>query len=366
MGYRLNTGEMATGQMVIVIARWLLVLAGLLVAVWNPDPLPQLRIQIAVILLVAIANFVMHAQLLRRRTTLEPVAYAASVGDLLVITLLVASQGGFASNIFVFYFPAILAISVAFPTERAAVLCAIGICLAVGVSEFGNAAGGLSLLERGVALAATAVIGNAYWRLHRDRIQPGATQKTEAKADVFWGQIAAIWARWAIVLGGAGMVLWQASDTAQLALGILPVIVLLAANFYLHGRYLVERPANARLTLVASCLDLGMVVLLFFSWTGAPGLGNPSYLLLYPIVFSVGLVFPPRLSWPFTAATLVLYGVLAMPVADMKMLVVRLIMLVAVCGLATLYWRSVRRTGVQDANEENAIGQVAWRSVLAG
>jgi len=85
--------------MVIVIARWLLVLEGLLVAVWRPEPLPQLRVQIAVILLVAIANFVMHAQLLRQRQTLQLVAYAASIGDLLVISLLVASQGGFASNL---------------------------------------------------------------------------------------------------------------------------------------------------------------------------------------------------------------------------------------------------------------------------
>jgi len=354
--------EMATGQMVIAIARWLLVLVGLLVAVWNPDPLPQLRIQVAVILLVAIANFVMHAQLLRQRSTLEPVAYAASIGDLLVISLLVASQGGFASNIFVFYFPAILAISVAFETKRAAALCAVGVCLALGVSELG-ASDGLSLLERGLALSATAVIGNAYWRLHRDRIQPGATPKTEARADLFWGQIASIWARWAIVLGGAAMVLWQASDTAQLALGILPVVALLAVNFYLHGRYLVERPANARLTLLASGLDLGMLTLLFFSWTGTRGLGNPSFLLLYPIVFSVALVFPPRISWPFTAASLMLYVLLAMPVADLKMLVVRLIMLVAVCGLATLYWRSVRRQGGQDV--ESTFDQVAWRSALA-
>lgn len=352
--------ELATGQMVIVVARWLLVLVGLLVAVWNPDPLPQLRVQIGVILLVAIANFVMHAQLLRKRQTLEFVAYAASVGDLLVISLLVASQGGFASNVFVFYFPAILAISVAFPTRRAVALCGIGLFLALGVSAFGKF-DGVSLVERGFALAATAVIGNAYWRLHRDRIQPRGSRKLEAKSDVFWGQIAAIWARWAIVLGGAALVLSQANDAGQLAVGILPVVVLLITNFYLHGRYLVERPANATLTLLASGLDVAMLALLFFSWTGAVGLANPCYLLLYPIVFSVALVFPPRIAWPFAAASMGLYTLLAMPVADPKILVVRLITLVAVCGLATLYWRSVRRHGAQD----EIVERVAWQSALA-
>src|SRR5205085_6068428 len=123
--------EMARGQTVIVVARWLLVLVGLLVAVWSPESLPQLRIQVAVVLLVAIANFVMHAQLLRRRPTIQGIAYGASLGDLLVISLLIAVQGGFKSNLFVFYFPAVLAIAVAFPTRHAAGLCVIAVCLAL-------------------------------------------------------------------------------------------------------------------------------------------------------------------------------------------------------------------------------------------
>ena len=64
---------------------FLLVLLGLMIAIWNPDPLPILRVEIGVVLLVAIANFVMHAQLLRRRPQIEAVAYGASLGDLLVI-----------------------------------------------------------------------------------------------------------------------------------------------------------------------------------------------------------------------------------------------------------------------------------------
>jgi hypothetical protein len=351
------SAEMALGQMVIVVARWLLVLVGLLVAVWNPDPLPQLRVQIGVILFVAIANFVMQAQLLRKRQTLDVVAYAASIADLLVISLLVASQGGFASNVFVFYFPAMLAISVAFPTRQSAALCAVGVCLAVGVSAFGTF-DVLSLVMRGLALAATGVIGNAYWRLHREHLKQG-----QDRADIFWGQVAAIWARWAIVVGGAALVLSQASDPGQLAIGIVPVVALLITNFYLHGRYLIEKPANARLTLLASGLDLGMLGLLFFSWTHTPGLGNPCYLLLYPILFSVGLVFRPRISWPFTAATLALYGLLAQPVADPKALAVRLITLVAVSGLASLYWRSIRQQGAED--ETLGAQAVAWKSALA-
>lgn len=280
----------------------------------------------------------MQAQLLRKRQTLDVVAYAASIADLLVISLLVASQGGFASNVFVFYFPAMLAISVAFPTRQSAVLCGVGVCLALGVSAFGTS-DALPLVIRALALAAMAVIGNAYWRLHREHLRHAAD-----KADLFWGQVAAIWARWAIVVGGAAL-------------------VLAITNFYLHGRYLIEKPANASLTLLASGLDLAMLSVLFFSWTGKAGLGNPCYVLLYPLVFSVGLVFPPRTSWPFTAATLALYVGLAQPVTDLKMLVVRLIALVAVSGLASLYWRSIRQRGAED--ETRGAEKVAWKSALA-
>src|ERR1041384_3858341 len=103
--FKVNPSELERDQSVIVYARWLLVLAGLLVTVWNPDGLGQLRLQIGVVLVVAIANFITHAQLLRKRPTIHAVAFAASVGDLLMISLLVLAQGGFASTTFVFFFP---------------------------------------------------------------------------------------------------------------------------------------------------------------------------------------------------------------------------------------------------------------------
>jgi hypothetical protein len=362
--------ELARGQIVIVFARWLLVFIGLLVALWNPDPLPQLRIQIGVVLLVAIANFVMHAQLLRRRPTIEAVAYAASLGDLLVISLLVLSQGGFSSNLFVFYFPAVLAIAVAFPTLQAVGLSAIAIFLATTVGVPG-APGAEELVLRAVAIAAVGLIGNAYWRLHRARIQPSANPNREDAHDLFWGQVATLWARWAIIIGGAVLVLSRSASTTELAVGIMPVVILLVVNFYLHGRYLMERPANAVLALLASGLDLAMVAVLFVTWSGAGGLANPSFLYLYPLVFSVGLVFPPRVSWGFAAACLLLYVLLVLPSGfasqgDLKVLVVRLVTLAAMGGLGSLYWRIVRReTRTGSGNETAAAASLAWHAAGA-
>jgi hypothetical protein len=363
--------ELASGQLVIVVARWVLVLVGLLIALWHPDPLPELRVEIGVILLVAIANFVMHAQLLRRKPPLEAVAYGTSLGDLLVISLLVTAQGGFAATTFVFFFPAVLAIAVAFPTARAAALSAIAVFLALIVGAPG-APGAEPLLLRGLALAAVAVIGNSYWRLHRDRMHPSLTPRREAAADLFWGQVATFWARWAIVLGGALLVLSRARTTADLALGILPVVALLVVNFYLHGRYLVERPANTALTLLASCFDLAMLALLFSGWSGAPGVGNPYYVLLYPMVFSVTLVFPPRLSAPYTLAALGLFALLVLPASvgsesDLKTLLVRVVTLAATGGLGTLYWRTVRRRrSPMEAYDEQTAAALAWNPARAG
>src|SRR3982750_4843342 len=78
------SNEMVRGQMIIVLARWLLVLTGLMVALWDAARLRELQVEIGVLLLVAIANFHLHAQLVRRRPTLPMVALGASMADLLV------------------------------------------------------------------------------------------------------------------------------------------------------------------------------------------------------------------------------------------------------------------------------------------
>ena len=64
--------ELRHGQIVIIIARWILVVSGLLLAMWNPAPMGSLRIQIVFILGVAMVNFYLHAQVLMGRPTIIP------------------------------------------------------------------------------------------------------------------------------------------------------------------------------------------------------------------------------------------------------------------------------------------------------
>ena len=362
--------EFQRGQMIIVLARWILVLAGLMVALWSPQKLSELQIEVGVLLLVAIANFHLHAQLVQRRPTLPLIARAASIGDLVVITLLVALQGGASSNLYVFYLPALLAIAVAFRTEEAAALASLGVFLYAVVGIYSRVPSDVLLL-RLLMLAAVVVIGNTYWRLHRERITSTLSARKEDAQDLFFGQAAALWARWFAVIGGALFVLARATTTDELARNIVPVVALLFMNFYLHGRYLVEQPANRRLTLLASGLDLVLISGLFITWSGKSGLDNPAFILFYPLVFSFALVFPPRIAGAFTLATLALYAGLVLPsgIADtgeLKVLVERVLILIAMGGLGTIYWRMVRREVRGNAETSDTHSTLAWRTASAG
>ena len=163
--------ELTHGQHVVVAARWILVGAGLLLALWNPEAMPELRVQIALILGLAMANFFLHSRLLMGKPIPPVVAYAATGIDIAVISVLVIADGGLASGLYVFYFPALLALSVAFRTEVTAVFAAsaIGLYGLIGLPSAVGAEDGAALVTRMLMLAAIAVCGNVYWRVERDR-----------------------------------------------------------------------------------------------------------------------------------------------------------------------------------------------------
>jgi hypothetical protein len=177
--------------MVIIAARWMLVGAGLLLALWNPealtnpDAMGDLRIQVTLILGLAVANFFLHAQVLMRKPVLAPVAYAASAADIAVISLVVVVNGGFDADPFVFYFPAVLALSVAFRTKVAFTFAGAAIAI-YGLISLGTTTSddGAVLITRMLMIAAVAVCGNVYWRTERDRRLVGAKTREELRAQV--------------------------------------------------------------------------------------------------------------------------------------------------------------------------------------
>lgn len=167
--------DLTYGQGVIIAARWILVVAGLMLAFWNPGEIGELRFQIVLVMGLSVANFYLHSQVLMGRPSIPAVVLGASAADIVVISLIVATQGGFASNLYVFYFPALLALSVTFRTRVTVVFAAVTVAVYAAIASPAIVTDdGQVLVTRLLILAAVAVCGNMYWRIERDRRQAAA------------------------------------------------------------------------------------------------------------------------------------------------------------------------------------------------
>ena len=168
-----NVSPLAEGQMVIIVARWILVLSGLFLVLCDTQSVPMntIRFEIMVILLLAVSNFYLVAQVLTKRRTLDAVLYGMGIADLAVITLIIVAQQGFASNVYTFYFPAMLAFSVVFPTvELYVFLCGtVGVYGFIGLVTLQTTDDFQTLVIRLLMLAAVAVCGNYFARIERNR-----------------------------------------------------------------------------------------------------------------------------------------------------------------------------------------------------
>jgi hypothetical protein len=168
-----SVSPLAEGQMVIIVARWILVLSGLFLALCDTQSVSMntIRFEIMVILLLAVSNFYLVAQVLTKRQTLDTVLYGMGIADLAVITLIIIAQQGFASNVYTFYFPAMLAFSVVFPTvELYIFLCGtVGAYGFIGLLTLQTPGDLQTLTIRLMMLTAVAVCGNYFARIERNR-----------------------------------------------------------------------------------------------------------------------------------------------------------------------------------------------------
>ncbi len=169
-GWTKDAKDMMDGQGILVTARWILVGAGLLLALWNPDALGELKVEIGLILTLAVANFFLHVQMLREQPPRKWVAYLASAADIVAITAIVFVSGGAESGLYTFYFPALIAIAVAFPVGASLVLSAgaiglYGLVLAAGMGGSDDPL----LVVRLVMMVAVVVCGVVYRNIERER-----------------------------------------------------------------------------------------------------------------------------------------------------------------------------------------------------
>jgi len=174
----------------------------------------------------------------------------------------------------------------------------------------------------------------------------------EAAEDIFFGQVVMIWARWFVIAGAAIVTLLQATEISDLTSATAFVVGLMAINFFVHGRYLMELPANRSMLLALSLLDLLIITSIVVSGVGGGerGLASPYFIFYYPVVLAVAFVFQPRMSAALIILTLAAYGIASSSVDSglinnsvlLERLVARMISLGATGGLAAFYWRIQR------------------------
>lgn len=171
----------------------------------------------------------------------------------------------------------------------------------------------------------------------------------EAAEDIYFGQAVIIWARWFVILAAAILALWSSDSTGGLALRAAMVIGLMALNFFLHGRSIMERPVNKQLLLAISLFDLAIVGGMIAFW-GVAGVPSQLYVLYYPLVFGVALVFQPRQSAVISGLAVMSYlaiCVISDPAflghsLEAKAVAMRVITICATAALGTYYWRIQR------------------------
>ncbi|MFN2256104.1 MAG: hypothetical protein ACK2U6_17830 [Candidatus Promineifilaceae bacterium] len=177
------------------------------------------------------------------------------------------------------------------------------------------------------------------------------TSEQEASEDIFFGQLVIIYARWFVVIAMTILALWTSTTLNQMVIGIVLIVPLIALNFFVHGRYLMEKPANRLLLIMLGILDATVITLIIAFWPGAKGLYSQFYVFYYPIILAFAFVFPGRLSIIYTIFVLLLYSaicVLFSPefLADMtevERLSIRLIT-IAATGMIGVYYYRIQRS----------------------
>ena len=176
------------------------------------------------------------------------------------------------------------------------------------------------------------------------------TGAQEAAEDVYFGQVVANWARWFIIGAGIVLVLWTATEPTRLVVGIIPVVILMAINFYLHGRSFAEKPANRAMITLTSVLDIALITVVVLFWPGAAEIKSVFFVMYYPVILAFAFIMPPKVTLAYTVLAVAAYAgasIAADPglvtnVVEIESLVTRVITLAAMGALGTYYWRTQR------------------------
>ena len=353
--------DLRQGHSVIIAARWMLVAAGLMFVLYRQQSVSHLTVGVLAILGIAALNFWLHCRPLTNQPVGPQWAYCASAADLAVISGLMLIEGSQMSKAYAFYYPAILGYSLVFPTVVSTVLTGAVLAFVLVTGSFGVLDERV-LVVRLLTLATTAFIGWRYRRVEKQRrdrraqasstrtVYASESSRIEAQEDIFYGQIVCLAARWCVIAGAIFLALYHANDVASMEKALIPLLILVAANFFLQARYVMRLPANALLLHVGSFFDLAVITVLII--THHPDL----FVFYYPVALAYALVFVRKLTLIFTAVLGIGYTTVSLLLppgiafnGDEETLAIRLVTLLGTTLLATLYWRIQRSRRPQGA-----------------
>jgi len=174
--------------------------------------------------------------------------------------------------------------------------------------------------------------------------------RIEAQEDIFYGQIVCIAARWCVIAGAIFLALYRASNVASMEKALIPLLTLVAANFFLQARDAMRLPANALLLHLGSFFDLAVITVLITTSHA------DFFVFYYPVALAYSLVFVRKLALIFTTVLGIGYTTVSLLVppgihfnGDEETLAIRLVTLLGTTLLASMYWRIQRSRRAQGA-----------------
>ncbi len=169
---RETSSDLSSGQIVIVIARWLLIAFAFAVTLLSPQgSFDKIRLAVLVLFGLAIGNFFLHSFILMKRPIDPYIVYTASAVDLGVVTLMIWAFGGVQSTLYVYLYPALLGLALVFPLRVTILLTAVLLPFHVVFVWPGTMTPGdwQALTVRLISMLGLLVIGHMYQRIERDR-----------------------------------------------------------------------------------------------------------------------------------------------------------------------------------------------------
>jgi hypothetical protein len=176
-----------------------------------------------------------------------------------------------------------------------------------------------------------------------------------AEADMQYGIIVIIWARWSIVVFAFILSLYRAEDMFPLILKIVGLLAVALINFVLHTRILSKQSVRVKWIYLASIVDICLISFL----TGLEGgLHTRVFLYYYPAVLGFALVFPGSMTILLSIAVITLYSGICLLFStpsiqfngDESIFIFRLASLLGVVIVGSKY-RSIERQRMMKEND---------------